>query len=178
MNSTQRNILIFLCVLVFLTVAAVLAAVFGWPFDVTDTTKDFARYGQVAVLGEIIGLFIVVARVVVLSPTSGAYSLVVSLHPDWSSLDLEWDLDSWFLKFGDQTLPVRPVRSDFGAAWEIRLPSEVYQKIQDTDVLELSLTDLKGNPWRAAEFFFKKQMLVTPLADKSKILDDYGYTDE
>ena len=176
MNSTQRNILIFLCVLVFLTVVAVLAAVFEW-FGKSDTIKHFAQWGQVAVLGEIIGLFVIVVRSVI-SPTSGAYSLMVSPHPDWSTLDIVWDLDSWFLKFGDQTLPVKPVQSDIGGAWEIRLPSEVYQKIRDTDVMELFLTDQKGNQWRAADFLFKKQMRVVPLAAKSQILDDYGDTDE
>lgn len=180
MNSTQRYTLIFLCALVFLTVVAVLAAVFGiWIFDKeSETTKAFAQYGQVAVLGEIIGLFAIVTRWV-FSQRSGAYSLVISPHSEWSHLDLAWDVNNCYLKFRDQTVRVSPVLSLVGEAWEIRLPSEVFEKIQPTEAPVLILTDKKGNQWEGGPFYlFQRQLSVKPLADKSKILDDYGYTDE
>ena len=162
-----------------MTVVAVLAAVFaGSVWKETPTTKEFAKWGQVAVLAEIIGLFLFVARSAV-SQRSGAYSLVISPHTEWSNLDLAWDVNNCYLMFRDQTVRVSPVLSPVGAAWEIRLPSEVYEQIRPIDAPVLILTDLMGNQWEGGPFyFFQRQLHVKPLADKSKILGDYGYTDE
>ena len=177
MDTAQRNLLIFLCSLVLLTVIAVLAATFGFPVR-SDTTETFAKWGQAAVLGEIVALFLLIARNI-FSDKGGAFSLVVSPKPEWSSLDLAWKNDACFIRFGTEKFPVYPALSPVGAAWEIRLPGNIYRRLKDTDVLELFLTDQKGNQWEGGAFFlFQKQLHLNPISDEAKILNDYGISDD
>jgi hypothetical protein len=97
-TATQRNLLIFLCAIIFLTVIAVLSANLGFPND-SVTTQSFARWGLAAVLAEIVGLFVFVAKGI-FQPKIGAYSLVISMPRDLESLDISqiaWDIQNCFL---------------------------------------------------------------------------------
>lgn len=174
-DTTQRNLLIFICVLVLVTLVAVLLATFG-PIR-NNVTDSLAKYGQIAVLGEIIAIFVVVSKNV-FSPTTGAYSLVISMDPQWLELDVDWDVNKCSLRFGDSELSVKPALSPLGPGWEIKLPSNEFKKVRDTDVGELFLTDSKGNRWEGSAFyFFQRQINVRTLESKAKIMLDYGVED-
>ena len=179
-NKTQRYLLIFLCGVVLLTVIAVLLANLGFPTK-TETTKEFAKWGLGAVLAEIIGLFIIVTRGI-FAQKSSIYSLVIRSPEELPGLDItriEWDLKNCFMKFREEKHLIKPALSPVGPAWEIRLPDAIHRRISETDAVELLLTDVRGNTWRVPPFFlFQRQLALSSMGERQKIIAHYGEKDE
>ena len=109
MSKAQRNLLIFLCVLIFLTVVAVLLANFGIPWE-SSTTQSFAKWGQTVVLAEIIGLFLIVGRSV-FTQKIRSYSIILTAHKDLPEPILSrvsWDKEKCFVEYDDKKLKINP----------------------------------------------------------------------
>jgi hypothetical protein len=181
-TATQKNLLIFLCVIIFLTVVAVLSANLGFPNE-SGTTQSFAKWGLAAVLAEIVGLFVFVAKGI-FQPKIGAYSLVISMPQDLEGLDISqiiWDIKNCFLALllpnSEEKLLIQPVLSDKGKSWEIKLPGALYDKVSETTPITLLLNDIKGNKWEKSFYLFQRPLDLQPL-DKQKIKADYGYKDD
>lgn len=180
MTATQRNLLIFLCTIVFLTVVAVLLANLGIPYE-NETTQTFAKWGLSAVLVEIVGLFVFVARGI-FGHKIKSYSLVITAPGDLPGLDIarvSWDGKKCFLLFKEERYPIQPTLSQVGPALEIRLPGVVYEKVDENDSLELILTDASGNQWEVRPFYlFQRPLTLSTLSDRQTIMAAYGYRDE
>jgi hypothetical protein len=178
-DRAQKNLLIFLCSLVFLTVLAVLAANVGL-LPTSKTTGDFAKWGMAAVLAEIVGLFVIVARGV-FAKRSGSYSITIG-PPEDVEVDftrIAWDPAACFIKISGESSPIRPVRSTSGPSFEIRLPYSLVDKVDEQTAVEIYLTDKFGNAWEVEALYLNtKTGRLRALGSVQKILADYGSQDE
>ena len=183
-TATQRNLLVFLCIIIFLTVIAVLAANLGFPNE-SATTQSFAKWGLGAVLVEIVGLFVFVAKGI-FQRKANAYSLVVGMPKELASLDVSqiaWDQKNCFLVLlttkEEERFRIIPVAGALAPnSWEIKLPSTLSEKITETDPVYLLLTDSFGNRWEVGSFYLFQRSLSLKAPDKLKLKADYGYADE
>lgn len=171
MSDTRQYLLAFLCLLILLTVLAVLAANMGW-LDGTPQVEAFAKWGLGVVLAEIMALFVFVTRNVFRQPT---YSLMLSAPTDLPGLDvmrISWDRDKCFVSYGDKKVNVKPAFE--GVNFEIRLPPKIIDKITDTDAVEVELVDKKGNRWvTQSVFLFRRTMSLIYLESRETIIKSY-----
>lgn len=175
----QKNIRILLVYAVigftFLTVLVVMAGVFS--FGVTEeTAKILVKWGVPTVLGELMALF---AGIVKWAFKGHEYVLIITIEPDLLDYGLNWDDKSCTVKFGETEETVTPALSNFGSAWEVRLPHEIAEKIKPTDPVSVKFKDKQGHEWGGhAAFLFQQSFKLTPVAPRSRVLSDYGVTNE
>ena len=164
MGKTKRNLLIFLCGLVFLTVVAVLVA--NFIPEPGDTTKDFAKWGSFAVLGEILALFVLVTRTAI-GRSASAFTIVLDRprEAEWADLnvkDIVWDEKKCIMLLGNESIPITPAHMEGSGDWVIKLSSDLYGNISETDVIDLILVDDGENIWNSKFYLHSKQVQIYP----------------
>lgn len=175
----QKYLLIFLCGLVFLTVVAVLVVNVGFVED-SETTRNFAKWGTMAVLAEIIALFAIATRQV-FSDKVSTYSLVIGPLRDIEVdiANISWDAEQCYLQFASEKVPVKPVRSAVGRAFEIKLPYSLFEKVDEQTPIEIYLRDKYGCDWEIESFYlYQKEVTLRALTPQNKVLAAYGLNDE
>jgi hypothetical protein len=168
----QQNLVWLVGGLFALTVIAVL-----WANLVgsTDTRDAFARWGLLGVVGEVVALFVLITRGIVLPRT---YSVTLGPPEDMPGFNfsrIAWDKDRCRALCAGLDMKVTPVRSAIGGSFEIVIPPEILAKTTETQPIELRLIDKKGYTWEVQSFHvFQRTVILEYMEQRDEIIAAYS----
>ena len=142
----KRHIFFLLSALTALTVVAVLVANV---FEIGD--PNFRKWGLAAVLGEIIGLFVMAVRT---SFKHQPINVNLSLPEEWHGEfgKLQWDSANCFVLAGDIKEKISLAESDIGPAFTAQLSATFIGNLADHQLVHFELADSQGRSWRVGPF--------------------------
>ncbi len=173
----QNYLLIFLCVLVFLTVLSVLWANLANPSSETGLAW-FARWGAGFVLVEIIGLFALVSKYIMTKDGEQEISLFIFPKEPFVSLNPIWDVQSCRISGDNGELVITGLTHGTGGTLEVPLSVSQCSQISDGKPLLIKVKDNKGIEWSSSFHLSRLQSRVLPDIEKSEVELRYRSDDE
>jgi hypothetical protein len=172
MSRIQRNLVFFLGALFTITLLAVIWANISGSDDVR---ANFARWGLGAVVLEAVVLFGLVTRVIFRQPI---YTITLAPPTDMPGFNvsrISWDREHCIALCAGKKFKINPVLGAMGASFEVRLPPSIFEKITDTEPVELQLVDRNGHRWEVRPFFvFQRPIALSYLDKREQVIATYG----